>query len=387
MNAIVKNGLKKLLPLALLRDWQARLNRLRISTIDKLRFPEELFGQEDFVLRRIEYPFRVIDVHTAHLDSRLRRQFDLNREQYTQEEYILIYEQPCVIEPRQGWAISARNKLIYSALGFAREVYVHKPDAKIKTLRHAPLEEYAELVSLRDTGEENYFHFYNDVLVKLFLLEEKLNLDPAIPLLIAKGLFERPYFQHFLAHPYLRDRHWVVQDQQYIRSHKTYFCKPLTHWPAYYPRIVKLARLPALNGTVGGDRRLYITRNPKRLRFVENDAEVASVCKEFDFEVVDFDEMSFLDQTQTIVQARYVVGIHGAGLTNILFRGNQALGLLELYPPSPSGYFPFHYILLAEALGYQYDGLIGQPGKTRFSGGFYVNPAELRQHIMTLLQR
>ena len=43
--------------------------------------------------------------------------------------------------------------------------------------REAPLEEYPELVSLRDTGEENYYHFYNDVLAKL-LPRRILSADP-----------------------------------------------------------------------------------------------------------------------------------------------------------------------------------------------------------------
>lgn len=61
------------------------------------------------------------------------------------------------------------------------------------------------------------------------------------------------------------------------------------------------------------------------------------------------------------------------------------MGLLEIYPPAT--YFPFHYILMVNQLGYQYDGLIGLPGAQHFSGGFRVDPAELRQRLAVLLQR
>ena len=368
----------------LLRQVQLEVNKLRIKTLDKCRFPELPFQQDDFVIRRDEYPFRIYSVETGHLEPRLRQQFEQDNRNWTQDEYLLIYEQPCIIEPRFGWALSPENKLIYPSLGFSRVPYLPKPAGRAKDLRDAPLEEYPELVSLRDTGEENYYHFYNDVLAKLFFLEEKLGLSLAVPLLISKRLYDRPYFQYFLAHPYLRDRQWVVQHEQYIRSHRTYFCKPLTHTPQYYRRTLGMVRPEDLVGTDSRDRRLFITRSPKRLRFIENNAEIAGICQKMGFEVLDFDELTLSEQIQAVGHARYVVGIHGAGLANILFRGGRPLGLLEIYPPAT--YFPFHYIMLANQLGYHYDGLIGLPGSRNFLGGFRVDQAEFRQRLAALLK-
>jgi hypothetical protein len=44
-------------------------------------------------------------------------------------------------------------------------------------------------------------------------------------------------------------------------------------------------------------------------------------------------------------------------------------------------------VLMANQLGYAYDGLIGLPGKQQFSGGFRVEVAELRQRLAALLKR
>ena len=383
MRENIKKTLKKILPLVLLRRVQLAVNKARIKTIDKIRFPEHYFQQSDFIIRRDDYPFRICTPKTAHLDPRLRQQFEHDNIDWTQDEYLLIYDKPCIIEPQYGWAMSLENKLIYPSLGFSRVPYLPKPAGKIKTLRSAPLEEYAELVSLRDTGEENYYHFYNDILAKLFFLEEKLKLSPSVQILISKRLYDRAYFQYFLSHPYLRDRRWVVQDTQYIRSHRTYFCKPLTHTPQFYSRILDMVRPENRPETGSQNRRIFITRSPKRLRFVENNAEVAKICQELNFEMLDFDELTLPQQIRIIQQARYVVGIHGAGLVNMLFRGGQPMGLLEIYPPAT--YFPFHYILLANQLGFQYDGLIGQAGTQAFSGGFRVDIDELRQRLKALL--
>jgi len=379
---IVKNLLKKIFPPVLLTRVHLAYNRVRVNTFDKLAFPEKLFKDQDFVIRRDDHPFRFVQVQKDHLEQRLHHQI-LEWEKWTQDEYLLVYDKPCVIEPGAGWALTAENQLIYPSLGFSRVAYLRKPLLEALSMRNQKLEEYEALISLRDTGEENYYHFYNDVLTKLFFLEEKLGLGPDIPILISAKLYERPVFQYFLQHPYLSDRKWVVQREQYVRSYKTYFCKPLTHTAHYYDRIREMVQPHDLRES-GPERHIFITRSPKRLRFIENEAEAKQVCRELGFEIVDFDELNLPEQIQLMSRARYVIGIHGAGLTNMLFRGRQPMGLLEIYPPGD--YYPFHYVLMATQLGYDYDGLIGSLGQQQYSGGFHVDVEELRQRTMALLQ-
>jgi hypothetical protein len=384
MSKKAKNLLKKIFPLPLLRQAQLRVNNLRIKTIDKLLFEEEVFVQEDFIIQRNEYPFHLYPVNCSHLHPLLREQFMVKNADWTQDEYLLIYDKPCIIEPSHGWALSTTNKLIYPSLGFSRVSYLSKPNSKVKKLRNSTLEEYPELISLRDTGEENYYHFYNDVLAKLFFLEEKLGLAPTVPVLVSRKLYEKEFFKYFLNNTYLSQRHWVVQDEQCIRSLRTYFCKPLTHTPHYYPRILELVRPEDRLISSSPEYKVFVTRNPKRLRFIENNSAVEAVCKEFGFITVDFDDLSLPEQIRLLGKTRYLVAIHGAGLTNMLFRNGAPLGVLEIFPPAE--YFPFHYAIMANQLKYQYDGIVGEPGTQPFSGGFKVDLVELRQHLSALLE-
>jgi hypothetical protein len=377
----VKRIIKKLLPVVLINKAYLHYNKLRINTFDRIIFPERQFSQEDFVVLRDAYPFEGTVIETAHLEQRLQDQIKV-WQNWTQDEYLLVYEQPCLIEPRAGWALTTNNQLIYPSLGFSRVDYLRKPPLQALWMRDQPAEEYAELISLRDTGEENYYHFYNDVLAKLFFLEEKLNIGREVPILIASALYKKPFFQYFMQHPFLRSRTWAVQDQQYIRSQKTYFCKPLTHTPHFYERIRLLAEAEDI-ARHGLERRIFITRSPNRLRFIENSAEIEQLCREAGFEVIDFDTVSLSAQIQVLANSRYVVGIHGAGLVNMLFRGRRPMGLLEIFPPGQ--YYPFHYMLMAAQLGYTYDAQIGKHRKSAYSGGFYVEPTELRRRIAALL--
>lgn len=373
---------KRALPAAFLTQLQLHYNKWRINTLDKVLFPERIFSQEEFIIRRDDYPFAGVEIKTEIFDVRLQQQIAV-WQNWTQDEYILVYKEECIIEPLHGWALSRGNKLIYPSLGFSRVEHLRKPALQTLRAGKQPMQEYTELISLRDTGEENYYHFYNDVLPKLFFLEEKLGLDCTIPILISEALYQRPVFQYFLQHPYLKKRSWVVQNKQHVRSQKTYFCKPLTHTRHYYERIREMVQLPDLVYQ-GSEQRVFITRNPKRLRFIENTQEVEAVCRQFGFETVDFDFLDLPAQIRLLVNSRYVIGIHGAGLTNMLFRGARSMSLLEIYPPGQ--YYPFHYVLMANQLGYSYDGIIGTSGKHIYSESFHVDVKELRNRIVILLQ-
>lgn len=376
-----KGILKTLLPQVLLNTLYQKYNILRIHTIDKLFFPEHHFVKEEFNCKRDAYPFQGTSFGSSHLPGRLQEQIK-TWQKWTQDEYLLVYESPCLIEPHAGWALTTDNKLIYFSLGFSRASYLRKPDLQALRMHDKPVEEYAELISLRDTGEENYYHFYNDVLSKLFFLEEKIKIDSHVPILIAASLYKREYFQYFLQHPYLHGRTWIVQDQQYVRSYKTYFCKPLTHTARYYSRLRALVQPNDLifNGL---NRKIFITRSSRRLRYIENETEIVHICREMDFEVLDFDDMAMPEQLYTLANARYVAGVHGAGLVNMLFRGKRPLSLLEIFPPGE--YYPFHYMLMASQLGYDYDGLIGSPSWRWFSAGFYMAPERLKKRLQAML--
>lgn len=380
---MLKKILKSILPAVLLKKIHIYYNEFRINTIDKVLFPEKSIADNAFLIKRDAYPFRITRVYKDHLDSRLQHQISLY-EDWTQDEYLLVYDKECIIEPQYGWALTENKELIYPSLGFSRVSYLPKPALRTLRLDIKKLPLHQVLISLRDTGEENYFHFYNDVLAKLFFLEKNLHLPYETPILIAEALYRKSFFQYFLQHSYLKNRNWVVQQPgEYIRSKKTYFCKPLTHTASYYKRIEQLLCNEDTISLSDSERRIFITRSPKRLRFIENIAEIEAICKEYGFEIVDFDTIALSQQVRLLSESRYVIGIHGAGLVNMMFRGARPMSLLEILPPGE--YYPFHYMLMAAQLGYKYDGLIGDVSSQKYSGSFYVNSNEFRLRIQALL--
>ena len=78
-------------------------------------------------------------------------------------------------------------------------------------------------------------------------------------------------------------------------------------------------------------RRLYVSRgHAKRTRRVENESELLAVLEPLGFEVIDPGALSSADQVRAFAEAEYIVGPHGAGLTNLAFASPGA-AVLELF--------------------------------------------------------
>ena len=66
-------------------------------------------------------------------------------------------------------------------------------------------------------------------------------------------------------------------------------------------------------------RRIYISREFTYRRKILNEAEIVPILKEYGFEIVYAESMSLREQINLFHSASIVVGLHGAGLTNMLF--------------------------------------------------------------------
>jgi hypothetical protein len=109
------------------------------------------------------------------------------------------------------------------------------------------------------------------------------------------------------------------------------------------------------------------------LRFIENSDEIEMICRDEGYDIVDADTLSPKQQAELFSSVSHLAGIHGAGLTNMMFCP-VGCHVLELFPPPDLGYLPYHYILLAKIRGFRYRALIGTPPDERFSGGFRIDP-------------
>ncbi|MEN9919207.1 MAG: hypothetical protein RL662_1643, partial [Bacteroidota bacterium] len=89
-----------------------------------------------------------------------------------------------------------------------------------------------------------------------------------------------------------------------------------------------------------------------------NNEAIENYLDAFGFESVDTEGMTLLEQIQLFSNSKVVIGIHGAGLANIIYRFGRPLHVIEIFP---SNFIPDHYKIISELLDYSYTRVIGGP--------------------------
>jgi capsular polysaccharide biosynthesis protein len=122
--------------------------------------------------------------------------------------------------------------------------------------------------------------------------------------------------------------------------------------------------------------RIYVSRASAPKRRILNEEELIRTLEPYEFKAVELGSMTLAQQAQLFRDAEFVIGPHGAGLTNILF--SNSCGVLELFP----GACWNHYRWLAHAAGLRYGALVaGDGGK---HDDFHISPRTLIAKIRAM---
>jgi capsular polysaccharide biosynthesis protein len=236
------------------------------------------------------------------------------------------------------------------------------------------------VISLRSVFDTNYYHVLIETLARLPILDRYLPRN--IPIVISPALERQPYFQSLCSLPWLRDRNWIVQHDFYVAADTVWICG-LTR--PTRPVLEAFAKLMVPDvPTATSNRRIFLTRAPARGRTLSNFAELLPVIEAYNLEVVDTEQLSMPKQITLFSESSLIVGIHGAGLTNTVFRCGRPLRLLELYPPHDAD--PGFY-LLSQDLGHSWDYLVGYGATSKERhANFSVDPVALKRKLESLEQ-
>jgi capsular polysaccharide biosynthesis protein len=126
-------------------------------------------------------------------------------------------------------------------------------------------------------------------------------------------------------------------------------------------------------------RRFYISRKSSAWRCLVNEAEILPLLLDHGFEVLEPERLSFTAQAEAMAQARVVLGLHGAGLTNMVLC-EPGTTIAEISDPVqfPN---PFYYAL-ASVLGHRYWLIRGESiddGRASYLRDFRLDPQMLEE--------
>jgi capsular polysaccharide biosynthesis protein len=148
------------------------------------------------------------------------------------------------------------------------------------------------------------------------------------------------------------------------KTENLWFASPLGHseWAATAPEIASKLRerfRKYADSNSVGERKIYISRQKARQRRFVNENELIPIIKEQGFEMVFAEDLNFREQAKIFGQAICILGVHGAGLTNMIF-ANSGCEVLEIQLNDPNC-SRTHYWMMASILGHSYYCCTGNP--------------------------
>lgn len=102
---------------------------------------------------------------------------------------------------------------------------------------------------------------------------------------------------------------------------------------------------------------LYISRNEASMRRLMNEDEIVPGLKELGFHIMKPGELSLKDQVAAFRDAKIVVAVHGAGLTNLIFC-RPGTTLVEIFPDK--GVHGSAFLRISSQLGFNYYFVVGK---------------------------
>lgn len=289
----------------------------------------------------------------------------LNKYFKTEEfEYLLCYNRHCVLEPRYGWLFSG-EKVFRRSLPYGIDLITPLPNyIYYKRKKKIKLKEALPLFY----NWFNYWHFYNDIMGSLLVLEG-IGFDKTIPIIVPEKVLSVLYVKDFFNTDYSKSWNWLfVDDSTFVHLDRAFIVKSFANVKEQFLFAKEIFKTPE---KVQGNRKIFLNRNSSERRTIINIEELLPVIESFNFEIINSEGMSVSEQKAIFESAKMILGIHGAGLTNMLFRYPETCTVLELFP---KGHYPIHYYWLAKELGFEYDAISGE---TNTNGSFVLDKKKL----------
>lgn len=175
---------------------------------------------------------------------------------------------------------------------------------------------------------ENYYHWLVDSLPRLLLLRQT---HPNISLLLPQPLPPKQIPDYIVqSATVLGFTHYVpLNTRQILRASCVVLPELTAASLTQNPDLIHQVRTELLAALSSPDsahatRKVYAARTNSSVRSIWNEAEVDSVLHELGFEKIYFEHLSFLAQIHLMQNTAVFLGVHGAGMTNLLFLQHKA---------------------------------------------------------------
>lgn len=303
-------------------------------------------------------------------------------EKWIFEKFYFKYEDGCFVEPVSGWALTKSNMIIPQSVWNS---YMHglKPSYLRLKLSNRNIMHVDSAIVL-SYAWNNYFHFHNDIIGQLRMADDA-GVNKDTPIIVNANLQNMSYFKQIVqSAPELRDRNWLFQQPNTkIECSTAHFFNTYMAHRRNFDAVLDYTQFDNVYNDYL-NRRIFVSRNPKRGRVILNFAAIKIVLDKYGFEVVECDDMTVQQQAELFRNASHTIGIHGAGLTNIIYRRGRPMTMLDIFSKD---YFNPVYFWLCQQYGYDYHSMVAgeSDNPTDQNGNFMIDEIEFEKKILAML--
>jgi hypothetical protein len=256
--------------------------------------------------------------------------------------------------------VFGQNGLVYESLfPWQTENFMDRFSSELEIVNEEIRPKFGELTNCenvfvaRDGGEIGYFHFINSILPKVALYRRvesrsELGLNISVSRAFAKELITANSLK-----PHTSTGKWTRANCLFFPSPSIFHGNQFTR--SRFATALAKEMLEPWRSVNGQKRRLYLSRRDAKFRRLTNEAEIVGLLQSRGFEIVTTEGMSLKDQAALFGSAGWLVSVHGAGLSNMIFMPEVA-NVIEIL--SPNRLWPT-FRSMAFRLGHRYHAAIG----------------------------
>jgi hypothetical protein len=202
---------------------------------------------------------------------------------------------------------------------------------------------------------DNFHHFLAEV-VPLVIYGQKF-FGEHVPMLVPAYYFKQPYIE-----PYLRllKVNWVTfesREQVVVKDLIVFKNLSIAH---FNPQLLDQIRLRLAPRTESPPwRKVFVSRAKARFRKVIEEESYYPLLKEKGFEILSLEDYPVQDQIRIFSETKFLVGMHGEGLTNMVFmpKGGK---VMELRAKTEETHIYNIFYVMASACSHDYYYGLGQ---------------------------
>lgn len=258
----------------------------------------------------------------------------------------------------KGVVITHEGAVVLESTLFQRSYFRRSHvEHQIVGRRFLPTEEFEYTIPLANYLDISYFHWTLESMGRLALVEEELK-DPSLQVLIG----DRPsrYTRDTIALLFDIERDRIVHGAAKRKLISRCLMVSNPHSRDEGPGRVEVyppEHIQWLNRTgqvrIGGLRNerknIIISRRLQRGRRITNEEVIMQRFPRLNFELVALEELSVRDQVDLFAHAGVIIGVHGAGFTNLVYAQDAAV--IELYPTQLQEKNTAYFVQIAACLG------------------------------------